>query len=166
MKNRFGNRLASLSPPNPALRHVSLDASAYALRNPSTRPNAHSLLDEIRSYARQRKEQLGPTRINDPDYGKRAFVYRLAEGWIFLTGKKPGKGRLPEKNPFLRFVIAAANDAGGFEDVEDFFSALTWALSILNGHERFEIATQQKTQKGISAIAARGPEWAEYNTPS
>ena len=37
MKNRFGNRLASLSPPNPALRHVSLDASAYALRNPSTR---------------------------------------------------------------------------------------------------------------------------------
>ena len=39
MKNRFGNRLASLSPPNPALRHVSLDASAYALRNPSTRPN-------------------------------------------------------------------------------------------------------------------------------
>jgi hypothetical protein len=128
--------------------------------------NAHSLLDEIRSYARQRKEQLGPTRINDPDYGKRAFVYRLAEGWIFLTGKKPGKGRLPEKNPFLRFVIAAANDAGGFEDVEDFFSALTWALSTLNGHERFEIATQQKTQKGISAIAARGPEWAEYNTPS
>ena len=39
MKNRFGNRLASLSPPNPALRHVSLDASAYALRNPSTRPS-------------------------------------------------------------------------------------------------------------------------------
>ena len=38
MKNRFGNCLASLSPPNPALRHVSLDASAYALRNPSTRP--------------------------------------------------------------------------------------------------------------------------------
>ena len=40
LKNRFGNRLASLSPPNPALRHVSLDASAYALRNPSTRPRA------------------------------------------------------------------------------------------------------------------------------
>ena len=39
LKNRFGNRLASLSPPNPALRHVSLDASAYALRNPSTRPS-------------------------------------------------------------------------------------------------------------------------------
>ena len=44
MKNRFGNRLASLSPPNPALRHVSLDASAYALRNPSTRPRARELL--------------------------------------------------------------------------------------------------------------------------
>ena len=39
LKNRFGNRLASLSPPNPALCHVSLDASAYASRNPSTRPS-------------------------------------------------------------------------------------------------------------------------------
>lgn len=38
LKNRFGNRLASLSPPNTALHHVSLEASAYALRNPSTRP--------------------------------------------------------------------------------------------------------------------------------
>ena len=34
--------MASLSPPNPALRHVSLDASAYALRNPSTRPNLNA----------------------------------------------------------------------------------------------------------------------------
>ena len=40
LKNRFGNRLALPSPPNPALRHISLDASAYALRNPSTRPRS------------------------------------------------------------------------------------------------------------------------------
>jgi len=46
LKNRFGNRLASLSPPNPALRHVSLDASAYALRNPSTRPSIKVFLEE------------------------------------------------------------------------------------------------------------------------
>jgi copper chaperone len=45
LKNRFGNRLASLSPPNPALRHVSLDASAYALRNPSTRPSKKLIED-------------------------------------------------------------------------------------------------------------------------
>ena len=47
MKNRFGNRLASLSPPNPALRHVSLDASAYALRNPSTRPSLEQGADDL-----------------------------------------------------------------------------------------------------------------------
>ena len=47
MKNQFGNRLASLSPPNPALRHVSLDASAYALRNPSTRPKTFELQVDI-----------------------------------------------------------------------------------------------------------------------
>ena len=45
MKNQFGNRLASLSPPNPALRHVSLAASAYALRNPSTRPSMAKKFD-------------------------------------------------------------------------------------------------------------------------
>ena len=110
----------------------------------------------MRNYAAQRKEQLKHTRINDPDYGKRAFVYRLAEGWVFLTGKKPGKGRYPHGNPFLRFVDAAANDAGGFEDVEDFYSALRWTLKILDSYER----SDPKIKKSVSAIAAGGPEWA------
>ena len=55
MKNRFGNRLASLSPPNPALRHVSLDASAYALRNPSTRPS-------VARFEYRAEEQLSDLR--------------------------------------------------------------------------------------------------------
>jgi hypothetical protein len=59
-------------------------------------------------------------------------VYPLAEGWIFLTGKRPGKGKGPNKNPFLRFVDAAADDSGEFKDVEDFYLGLREALKQLD----------------------------------
>jgi hypothetical protein len=39
----------------------------------------------------QRRKSLASRRKNEGDVGKRAFVYRLAEGWIFLTGKRPGR---------------------------------------------------------------------------
>lgn len=39
-----------------------------------------------------------------------AFALPLAEAWIFLTGAPPGKSRLYEHNPFLRFLVAACQD--------------------------------------------------------
>jgi hypothetical protein len=57
----------------------------------------------------------------------------------------------------LRFVDAAANDAGEFEDIEDFYSALKWVLETLHKYESFDRAGE--TQYSISGIAARGPAW-------
>ena len=118
------------------------------------------LLREIADHAGERRKRLRHTKlIKDCDYGKQAFVYRLAEGWIFLTGKKPGKGRTAEQNPFLRFVDAALTDAG-CEDVEDAFRALDWALKRLDTFERFAGPAPEKSRQSVSGIAARGPAWA------
>jgi hypothetical protein len=114
---------------------------------------ARDLLNQMQNYAKDQQKQLTPT--NYPDYQKRAFVYRLAEAWIFLTGEKPGKGRDASHNPFLKFVEVAADDARPFKNTEDFYSALKWALQTLNMHESFD----RETQQSISGIAARGPAW-------
>jgi hypothetical protein len=58
---------------------------------------SRDLLNQIKNFAKDQQKQLTPT--NDPDYQKRAFVYPLAEAWIFLTGKKTGQGPLSEQQP-------------------------------------------------------------------
>ena len=113
----------------------------------------------MQTSASREAEILQSTRTNEPDHRKRAFVYQLAEAWIFLTGKRPGRGRYQGTNPFLRFVNAAANDSGRFDnkDEEDFFSALKWALETLDRFERIDEKGESK--QSISGIAARGPVW-------
>ena len=121
---------------------------------------ASSLVDDMHRYAISQSNLLRNIRVNDRDYGKVAFVYRLAEGWIFLTGKKPGGGRAEASNPFLRFVYVAAGATNGrFKDAKDFYSALTWVLKELKLREAFDL--EGKTQQSISGIAARGPVWWE-----
>jgi hypothetical protein len=119
---------------------------------------ARDVLIDIQRYAEQQRKRLAHTReIKDPDYGKLAFVYRLAEAWISLTGKKPGRGRLPEHNPFLRFVESAATDAGR-PPAEDWYRALISALDILGRYESFD--PNGKSPQSISGIVIRGPAWA------
>jgi hypothetical protein len=102
----------------------------------------------------QRRESLASRRKNEGDVGKRAFVYRLAEGWIFLTGKPPGRNYNSRRNPFLRFVEAAWEDAGLFSE-EDFSRALDAALRQLKAYERLPGQTRQT----ISGLARHGPVW-------
>jgi hypothetical protein len=99
---------------------------------------ARDVLIDIQRYAERQRKRLAHTRkIKDPDYEKLSFVYRLAEAWIFLTGKKPGRGRVPEHNPFLRFLECAATDAGG-PPAEEWYRALISALDTLEHYERFD----------------------------
>jgi hypothetical protein len=96
--------------------------------------------------SQRRRKGLASRRKNEPDLGKRAFVYRLAEGWIFLTGRRPGRSFDPTRNPFLRFVEAAWKDAG-FHSEEDFSRALDAALR------------QLRILQAISGLARHGPVW-------
>jgi hypothetical protein len=142
---------------------VTMYATDYgpedAKREVEVLANARDVIAEMRRYAARREKDLDYTRkIKDDKYGKQMFVYRLAEGWIFLTGKKPGRGRDPTHNPFLRFVNSAASDAE-FSDVEDFYRALIWALKMLDWYEGMMADEPGNSQQSISGIAVHGPEW-------
>jgi hypothetical protein len=117
----------------------------------------------IQSYQEQAKKRLAFQALNSHnpgDPGKTVFLHRLAEAWISLTGKRPGKSPNPNTNPFLRFVLAAWKDAGfvssAYEE-PDFASALNSSL------KRFAMLEYFKgdTVATPAAIATRGPVWAD-----
>jgi len=99
------------------------------------------------SRTQQRRKSLAGRRKNEGDVGKRAFVYRLAEGWIFLTGKRPGRSYNSRRNPFLRFVEAAWKDAG-LSSEQDFSRALDATLKRLAIYDHW-----------FSGLAQQGPAW-------
>lgn len=79
--------------------------------------------------------------------GKRAFVFRLAEAWTYLTGKRPGTNTKAARNPFLRFVAAAWRDAGLADD-ENFVCALRAALELLKSNKQ-----------ALARLIEHGPMW-------
>jgi hypothetical protein len=82
------------------------------------------------------------------DHQKRAFVRILAEGWVFLTGKMPGKNLDPSKNPFLRVVEAAWIDWHQMKDSDAaaFGEALNAAISSID-------------EAQLNWLRAAGPGW-------
>ena len=116
------------------------------------------ILQELAEHAQQRRDQLALARKNEGDLGKRVFVYSLAEGWIFLTGRKPGRNFVSTRNPFLRFVKAAWTDAG-FRDHENFSRALESTLTGLANNEGWSWSEQSR--ETIKGLATRGPTWME-----
>ena len=92
---------------------------------------AHKAIKAINRSAREYEKRLSRSTGNEREHDKHAFTLRLAEAWIYLTGKLPGLGT--ERNPFLRFVEAAARDAGIWE--EDFRSATKAAVETLKDME-------------------------------
>jgi hypothetical protein len=106
------------------------------------------------SESRRAKFTSSITSRDAPDaIEKRAFVQKLAEAWVFLTGQRPGKGRTVEKNPFLQFVEAAWQDWKG-EEVEapSFVAPLGNALASLSDYR-------------VRLLAADGPDWLHVSNP-
>jgi hypothetical protein len=79
--------------------------------------------------------------------GKRAFVFRLAEAWTYLTGRPPGPQTEAARNPFFRFVVAAWRDVGLADD-ENFVRALQTALAQLNSNKQ-----------ALAKLIEHGPMW-------
>jgi hypothetical protein len=119
---------------------------------------AHGILQELAEHAHQRRDRLARAHTNEGDPGKRAFVFSLAQGWIFLTGRKPGRSFDSKRNPFLRFVKAAWTDAGLCGD-EDFSRALDNTLARLAVNEGWSWSEQSR--ETITGLATRGPTWME-----
>jgi hypothetical protein len=117
---------------------------------------ARDLLAGFAGRSRERRKSLAGWRKKISDLGKRAFVYRLAEGWIFLTGERPARSF--HRNPFLRFVKAAWADVGFGSTNEDFSRALDATLMELASYEGWS-SSKQLSQQTVSGLAQKGPVW-------
>jgi hypothetical protein len=118
---------------------------------------ARDALAGFANRSRQRRKSLAERRKNEGDVGKQTFVYRLAEGWIFLTGKPPGRNFDSSRNPFLRFVIAAWTDAGFGNAEEDFSRALDGTLKRFAAYEGW--GSSKQSRQTVSGLAEHGPVW-------
>ena len=123
---------------------------------------ARQLVGEIATHSAARCKQLErSSKINDrrADYGKQYFVLRIVEAWIWLTGKGPGLGSLPERNPCLRFIQTALVDLG--MHTEDFEKS---ALRALQATVKWLDQMMPETTQPIASIAKQGPVWADHAT--
>jgi hypothetical protein len=118
-----------------------------ALRDARLLVETKQIIDKLHADILTRRDALvAPYPHSFQDHQQRAFVRILAEGWVFLTGKMPGKNRDPSKNPFLRVVEAAWTDWHHQENSSDAFGeALDAAISSI-----------EPQFKGLVAI---GPAW-------
>lgn len=90
------------------------DRSAAAADDATTLFAADALLHKLAVHSRRAASRIRSGRSNPGDPIKLAFVSILAEGWMYLTGRKPGMQ--PERNPFLDFTSYAWDDACGPSD--------------------------------------------------
>jgi hypothetical protein len=102
--------------------------ASKAMRDARLLVAAKQIIGKLHADTLTRRDALVALYPNSfQDHQKRAFVRILAECWIFLTGKMPGKHRDPLKNPFLRVVEAAwidwrqedSSDAAAFGEALD-----------------------------------------------
>ena len=120
---------------------------------------AHGVIASIRATAANirkiRKKRTGA----EVEHDKHGFVFRLAEAWLYLTGRLPGLGK--ERNPFLRFVEAAAVDAN--VQSNGFYDGMKAAIQHLKTLERFDEdrPSHEKNYQSISGIREFGPDWAK-----
>jgi hypothetical protein len=127
--------------------------------------NASDMLQQLAARTQEQSYRLARERKNEGDPGKRAFVHALAVGWMFLTGRKPGRNFYPTRNPFLRFVGAAWADAG-FCGHENFSRALESTLTGLANDEYW--SWSELGQETFRRFARQGPiGWSDaFQTPS
>ena len=124
--------------------------ASKAMRDARLLMAARQIIGKLRADTLTRRDALLALYPNSSqDHQKRGFVRILAEGWVFLTGQRPGKSLDPLKNPFLRVVEAAWMDwlQEDSRDTEAFGDALNAAISSID-----------KTR--FNRLVAVGPEWA------
>lgn len=143
LKSFSGNKLSlgarALQQPlrQMAVQTTRLDAEArieWAREQADKLLEMQALLKDLSGFTAGMRSGLAIDHKNPGRPIKAAFVQTLAEGWIYLTGKLPGGGSESEKNPFLRFVESAWEDAGG-EKEESFVQSLRTTLPLLKENQ-------------------------------
>lgn len=103
--------------------------------------SAIDTLREFTAFAVSQRDRIVAMGVQNPgDPIKAAFVMTMAEGWVALTGKVPGKGTRVSQNPFLRFAATGWRDVGGdFDpDLHDTFAQSALASAVGELQTRLE----------------------------
>lgn len=108
---------------------------------------ASAILAELSLDAARKRAEFASENQNPGDPSRQAFVIWLMEGWIFLTGKRPGKSKNPGQTLFSQFAEAAWQDWHGECQPPDFSSQTNILLD-----EKFDEAT-------VQLLIADGPVW-------
>lgn len=108
-------------------RQWALTRPLWAVQKAAQFCEAEKLVAEIHHYLAARAHEIKHDK-NLGEVAKVAFVFTMAELWMFMSGKRPGSG--PNRNPFLRLVADAWEDVGGGPD-ESFAQALRQTLKRL-----------------------------------
>ena len=121
--------------------------SSKAMRDARLLVATKQIIGKLRDYTMTHRDGLLVLYPDSSqDHQKRAFVRILAEGWVFLTGKMPGKHPDSSKNPFLRVVEDAWTDWRKVKNSDAFGDSLNAAISSID-----------KTR--FIRLVAAGPEW-------
>lgn len=124
--------------------------ASKAMRDARLLMAARQIIGKLRADTLTRRDALLALYPNSSqDHQKRGFVRILAEGWVFLTGQRPGKSLDPLKNPFLRVLDAAWIDwrQEGSSDATAFGEALNAAISSIDDARRDLLCSEE------------GPDW-------
>jgi hypothetical protein len=139
----------------PIKSNASLNArKARTRRDVATLIQAREILRKMSADAERRHRHFKAQRRNHGAPEKREFVYCMAEGWTFLTGKRPSGTDIDSRNPFLCFTAEAwVSWKGGiaddlFEHHKEFFTAHLRAAV-----KRLKIEGREET------ISRKGPDW-------
>jgi hypothetical protein len=117
---------------------------------------ARGILRELGTDAERRRGVFANDFPEHADFGKRAFVKTLYEGWICLMGVRPGSTTIVEQNPFLQFVEAAWQDWKG-EDAAWVDAAGTKRVSFV---QALKLARLDILDGEVARIVEVGPDWA------
>ncbi len=108
---------------------------------------ASTILAELSKQAERKRAEFASGNQNPGEPSRQAFVIWLMEGWIFLTGRRPGKSKNPGQTLFSQFAEAAWRDWHGECQPPDFSSQTNILLD-----ESFDEAT-------VRSLVADGPVW-------
>jgi hypothetical protein len=117
-----------------------------------TLQRAQALAEQVAADAERRRREFLAGRKNPGRPDQREFVRILAEGWIFLVGRRPGASPDESKNPFLRFASAAWSDWKEDAEAPVFVGALRHFLSELNDQH-------------LTTLVKDGPSWLGVTKP-
>lgn len=137
--------------PSNNLRKGQVDAEADFAAVDYTR----SLLSGLAADAKRRRSEWAAKRQNIGDLSRQAFVMKLAELWLFLTGCAPGRSNDIGKNPFLAFVGAAWTDwHGASVETPSFYSQAKSAADALQNTTSWmpPMWTDLREWQGCSAL--------------